>query len=523
MQQMSGLAEIAGNPELAESPKQSRLPELAESPVLVLGASGYVGARLVRRLLDAGYHVRAAGRKVANLQKRSWANHPSVTLVAVDVRDTESLIKACQGCSAVYYLIHSMEAGTKDFSDTDRRAATNMVEAAAVTGVRRIVYLGGLVADRLSAHLKSRAEVGEILRTGTVPVTELRAAMIIGSGSASFEILRYLVERLPIMITPKWVSTYSQPIAIRDVLDLLIECLRRPETAGHVYDIGGPDILTYRDLMRIYAQEAGLTGRYTIPVPVLTPRLSSYWIHLVTPVSASLARPLAEGLSSETICRPAHMLLTSPDSRRTCREAVRAALQAPEDVSDAAICEERAQEGDARWAGGTRYVDARRIILDVPAARAWEAIAAIGGSGGWLAHNWLWSLRGILDRLVGGPGLHRSDKNLGQCNVNDKFDFWRVVEFSPPHYAKLVAEMKLPGIAGLVFRVQELSSSSTEVQMIATFVPRGLGGIAYWYSVLPFHHIVFRGMLRALARRAGARSISGPLRFNPEASTGIIS
>ena len=273
--------------------------------ILVTGATGYVGARLVSRLLWRGYSVRAAGRSLDRLRKRHWADHPLVELVVADALDPGSLGKACEGCGAAYYLVHSMVPGEKDFEETDRKAAENMARAAGEAGLSRLIYLGGLGEDEpsLSPHLRSRAEVGEILAGGATPVTVLRAAMILGAGSTSFEILRYLVDRLPVMITPRWVRTECQPIGIRNVLDYLVGCLETPATAGGSFDIGGPDVVTYRELMHAYAREAGLRRRFILPIPVLSPSLSSKWIHLVTPVHAEVAQPLAEGLVNRVVCR----------------------------------------------------------------------------------------------------------------------------------------------------------------------------------------------------------------------------
>ncbi len=303
--------------------------EQTTGTLAVLGATGYVGGRLVPRLLAAGYRVRAIGRSLAKLRGRSWAGHPLVELAAGDALQPESLGAALRGASVLYFLVHSMAPGGGDFTRADRDAARNAAGAASAAGVRRIIYLGGLGEDHpgLSRHLRSRAEVARLLQAGPVPVTVLRAAMIIGSGSASFEILRYLVERLPVMVTPRWIDTPCQPIAIRNVLTYLIGCLDCPQTVGQVFDIGQPRIVTYRELMTIYAEEAGLRRRWIVPVPVLTPRLSSYWIHLVTPVPASLARPLAEGLSNPVLCQEQRLATLVPQELLDCRRAIRLALQ----------------------------------------------------------------------------------------------------------------------------------------------------------------------------------------------------
>ena len=303
---------------------------MTTKPVLVTGSTGYVGGRLVPKLLDSGYRVRALGRSIAKLQARPWARHPLVELARGDVLDYESLLEAAQGCRAAFYLVHSMVADPKGFTETDRTAAQNMARAAAEAGLEHIIYLGGLGSTEdphLSQHLRSRHEVAEILQSGPVPATFLRAAMILGSGSASFEILRYLVDRLPVMITPRWVHNPVQPIAIRNVLNYLQGCLEHEETRGQTFDIGGPEVLTYRQLFDIYAEEAHLRRRLIIPVPVLTPTLSSYWIHLVTPVPASIARPLAEGLSNPVVCKDNRIRAIIPQELLDCRQTIRLALE----------------------------------------------------------------------------------------------------------------------------------------------------------------------------------------------------
>lgn len=480
--------------------------------VLVTGATGYIGGRLIPELLRRGWRVRAASRSIDKLRARPWAVNAGVELVETDVLSAESLARACTGCFAAYYLVHSMLPGQKDFRDADRRAALNMKETAEKNGLKRILYLGGLGEEgpALSRHLKSRAEVGEILRSGKVPVTILRAAMIIGSGSASFEILRYLVERLPLMVTPKWLETRSQPIAVRNVLDYLAGCLERSETAGQTYDIGGPDILTYHDLMKIYAEEAGLRRRIVIPVPVLTPRLSSYWIHLVTPVPASIARPLAEGLRNPVVCRENRLRKILPQPLLTCREAIRLALQRlknddlPTHWTDAGrfVPVEGLQDGDPGWAGGTLFEDKRSLRAAAPAEAVWDVVARIGGKTGWYYADWLWSVRGILDRLAGGVGLRRGRRSAHEILPGDALDFWRASGVEPGRRLHLTAEMKLPGKATLEFKIVPEGEGACCLEQTARFWPKGLWGILYWFSVLPLHHFIFGGMIRAIALKA---------------------
>jgi len=489
-------------------------------PVAVLGATGYIGARLVPRLANAGWKVRAIGRNQEKLAGRSWASHPLVETVAGDVLDRDGLMQALRGCQAAYYLVHSMNPQTADFAATDRIAAENMAVAAASAGIGRIIYLGGLGEDapQLSHHLRSRHEVAEILRSGDVPVTIFRAAMIIGSGSASFEILRYLVERLPVMMTPRWVDTPCQPIAVSNVLHYLVTCLDCPGTIGEVFDIGTEEVTTYRQLMRLYAEEARLSRRWIIPVPVLTPRLSSYWIHLVTPVPASLARPLAEGLRNPVICQDAHIRELLPQQLCSCRRAIRMALenlrlqQIESSWMDAGNVPpvEWSTDEDPEWAGGTVFSDDRRILVDATATQCWPALVGIGGKAGWYYADWLWQLRGGIDRLAGGPGLGRGRRDPHAVQPGDALDFWRVLAVEPERRLKLVAEMKVPGEAVLELRLTECVDGTTEIRQSARFKPHGLLGLLYWYSVLPLHNLVFAGMLRGIAKAAGGRVVAGP-------------
>ncbi|MBP9865951.1 MAG: SDR family oxidoreductase [Candidatus Omnitrophica bacterium] len=480
--------------------------------ILVTGATGYIGGRLIPLLLERGYAVRAMARSRSKLQDRLWAQDPRVQLVEADIFNLESLKAAVTGCEAAFYLVHSMLPGQKDFCAADKLAAENMKLAAAACGIKRLVYLGGLGEEGpgLSQHLQSRAEVARILNSGTVPVTILRAAMIIGAGSASFEILRYLVDRLPIMVTPRWLKTLNQPIAVSNVLTYLAGVLEKPETAGETYDIGGPDILTYHQLMDLYAEEAGLPHRMVVPVPVLTPRLSSYWIHLVTPVPASLARPLAEGLKNPVVCRETRIRQIIPQELLSCREAIRGALSRLKDDeiqshwTDAGVlpCVASIDAGDPAWAGGTVFSDRRTLPVKASAIHLWRVLETLGGKTGWFHADWLWGLRGVLDRMIGGVGLRRGRRSQQQLRVGDALDFWRVSFLDKPRVMILLAEMKLPGKALLQFKITEENPGLCRLDMTARFWPRGLGGILYWYFVMPFHAYVFSGMLRQIAVRA---------------------
>lgn len=489
-------------------------------PILVAGATGYIGSRLIPRLLDAGYPVRALARSPQKLSGRPWFAHPALELVTADLLDVTSLRRAIEGCRAVYYLVHSMNPEVADFAATDRRAAENLVAVAEQAGLERIIYLGGLGGEEasLSHHLRSRSEVGRILAAGRVPVTVFRAAMIIGSGSASFEILRYLVDRLPVMITPRWVGTRCQPIGIRNVLHYLVACLEVPETLGASFDIGCPEVVSYRELMRIYAEEAGLPKRLIIPVPVLTPRLSSYWIHLVTPVPAAIARPLAEGLSNPVVCQDTRIRELIPQPLFDCRMAIRLALQRLREQQvestwfDAGSlpAAEWSIPGDPDWAGGAVYEDARRVVIAAEPGQVWPAVVGIGGSSGWYYADWLWQIRGWMDRLIGGIGLRRGRRNPSNLSVGDALDFWRVAGLREPESLLLVAEMKLPGQATLGFELRPTEDGHTELRQIARFLPRGLFGLIYWWLVAPFHSLVFNGMLRGIAASIRRPVLQGP-------------
>lgn len=502
-----------------------------KSWVVVTGATGYVGNRLVPMLLDSGYKVRAVSRSLEKLKSRAWANHPNVELAAAEMSDIESIRRVLQDCSTAYYFVHSMNSQTRNFAEKDREAVNNFVAAAEQKNVKRIIYLGGLgIADAdLSKHLRSRHEVADILTRSKIPTTILRAAMIIGSGSTSFEILRYLVERLPVMITPRWVSTPCQPIAIRNVLYFLLGCLKDDATTGGIFDIGGPEVLTYAELMQIYAEEAHLTKRFIVPVPVFTPRLSSYWIHFVTPVPSYIARPLAEGLKNPVVCKDSRINDLLPQPLLDCRTAIRIALekiqhhQVPSRWTDAGRVKpaEWTTEEDPVWAGGTVYSDIRRIRVQATPEELWQPLVRLGGENGWYYGNWLWWLRGFMDLFMGGVGLRRGRRHPSELYPGDVLDFWRVQAVVPSERLLLTAEMKVPGEAVLEFRLIKATPDLTEIVQIAKFHPSGLTGIAYWYLVMPLHHFVFTGMLRGIAKASGRQIVEGPekLEVSPEFKT----
>ncbi len=478
---------------------------MSQSKILLSGATGYIGGRLAPRLLERGYRLKCISRSREKLISRPWARDERIEVVQCDAGDAQGLAKAIHGCSAAYYLVHSMNAAGPGYRDRDRELAQIFGQVAAGAGVERIIYLGGLgeTGEGLSEHLASRREVEKALGDAGVPVTVLRAAMIIGSGSASFEILRYLVERLPVMVTPRWVRTESQPIAVADVLHYLVAALETPETTGRTMDIGGPEICSYTDLMRELARTLGLRRRMIVPVPVLTPRLSSLWIHLVTPLGASIARPLAEGLRNRVVCRNDEARRLMPHDCVTIRQAMEAAVADHRSASvETAWSDAGVMPGDPTWAGGTEFVDRHAAVAKAGQSAAWDAVRQLGGQRGYYGADWLWRLRGGMDRLVGGPGLRRGRRSSGSLRVGDALDFWRVTEIDPPRRLVLRAEMRLPGVATLSCETQPADEGGTRIVLTARFRPRGLMGIAYWCSVLPLHGVVFKGMVNGLAREA---------------------
>jgi uncharacterized protein YbjT (DUF2867 family) len=488
--------------------------------VLVLGASGYVGGRLVPRLLAAGYEVRCLARTPRKLTGLPWAD--DVEIVEGDLLTDDTVAPAFAGVDVVYHLVHSMGSAA-GFEDADRRIARTVGAAARVAGVRRIVYLGGLgeIDEDTSPHLRSRAEVGETLTASGVPTTILRAAVIIGSGSASFEMLRHLVEKLPVMVTPRWVDTRVQPIAIRDVLRYLVAVIADPaDRANHDYDIGGPDVLTYLDMMQVYARVSGLPRRLVVKVPLLTPGLSSHWVNLVTPVPFGIAQPLVSSLVSEVVVRPGgeDIAAVAPGSCVGYEEALRLALRRVGDAEvttswrEAELAGRSPAEpypGDPAWSGGTLLVDAQQITVDAPANAVFASVSRIGGDRGWPTAMWAWQVRGLIDRLIGGVGLRRGRRDPDELRVGDALDFWRVEAVEEPRggarsgLVRLRAEMKLPGRAWLEFRLAPApGSSGTVLTQRALFAPKGLIGRLYWYVMLPFHALIFRSMVERLAADA---------------------
>lgn len=478
--------------------------------MLVAGATGYIGRRLVGELVAEGHEVRCVARTPGKLDGEPWRD--AVEVVRGDVLDPESTAAACRDVDAVYYLVHSIGADD-DWEERDRRAASNVRDAAAAAGVRQIVYLGGLGDDTgtsLSPHLASRHDVGAVLRGGSVPVTELRAAVIIGSGSASFEMLRYLVEVLPIMTTPRWVETKVQPIGVQDVLQYLVGVLLEPRAMDRTLEIGGADVLTYHRMMDLYAEEAGLRRRIIIPVPVLSPRLSSLWVGLVTPVPANLARPLIDSLVNEVVVRDDTIRSIVPFTPIDARESIRRALTRVRDLdvstrwTDAELFGRTPAEpmpNDPSWAGGVVFSDHQRVEAEVDPDALFAEVTRLGGERGWLVGNWLWSIRGVLDLLFGGVGMRRGRRHPTDLRTGDVVDFWRVEAVEPGRLLRLRAEMRLPGEAWLEWEITP-TATGARLDQRARFQPRGLWGRAYWYGVAPFHRFIFRPLARRLAHEA---------------------
>ena len=472
--------------------------------VLLTGATGYVGGRL-RRVLEAdGRPLRCLARHPERL--RPHVAH-GTEVVAGDVSDPASLAPALAGVHTAYYLIHSM-ASSSDYDERDRRGAESFAAAAREAGVRRIVYLGGLgEGERLSRHLASRQEVGQVFRASGVPTIEFRASIIIGSGSLSFELVRALVEKLPAMVTPSWVDTPTQPIGVEDVVAYLLAVLDHPVGTSAVYEIGGPDRVSYGDLMREYGRLRGLR-RVMIPVPFLTPRLSSLWLALVSPVYARVGRELIDGVRNPTVVQDDRALRDFQVRPRGIREVLARALM-NEDLGFAATRWSdalSAQREPPSWGGvrfGSRRVDSRATWVPCSVEQAFRPIARIGGKAGWYYGNRLWRLRGLLDLAVGGPGMRRGRRDPESLAVGDGLDFWRVEEVQPGRLLRLAAEMRLPGRAWLQFEVTPENGGAL-IRQTALFDPLGLAGLVYWYALWGVHQFVFAGMLRNLAKAAAA-------------------
>lgn len=475
--------------------------------ILVTGATGYIGGRLVPRLLEAGYRVRCLARDPARLQGRTWLER--VEVAAGDALNLESLLAAMGDVSVAYYLIHGMQGGKGD-AERDMRAARNFASAAEIAGIQRTIYLGELVdpASALSPYLRSRHETGHLLRQGRVPVTEFRAGMVVGSGSVLFEMIRYLAEREPVLVCPRWFFSLSQPIAIRNVLDYLIAALKTPRSMGKLIEIGGLDRLSYAEMLQGYARERGLK-RLLLQTPVYAPRLSSYWVHMITPIPWRSALPLIEGLHAEIVVRDNLAQELFPNIELLgYQTALRLALgrllndEVETSWSDALVTSQgdilpvtlSVQEG--------MMIERRQLLLDLPAEPVFRSYTGLGGERGWLYLNWTWILRGWLDKLAGGVGLRRGRRHPDQVWVGESLDFWRVEAVEPNRQLRLRAEMKLPGKAWLEFQSIPQPDGMTLLVQNAYFAPRGLSGFLYWYLLYSIHSFIFSGLIRRIAQRA---------------------
>ncbi|MCD4676599.1 MAG: SDR family oxidoreductase [Desulfobacula sp.] len=502
---------------------------MKNSLILITGATGYIGGRLVLRLLKAGYRVRAMARSMDKIKGRSWKDFPNLELVKADFHNPESLEVALKDCDVAYYLVHSMSKEHKNFAHADRRAAKNFIASSDKHGLKRIIYLGGLGGNEPNAslHLKSRREVEIILQSGRVPVTVFRSAHIIGSGSASFEMLRYIAERMPFFIIPRSIiDTKVQPICIRNVLIYLEKCLENNETTGQTYDIGGPDILTYRQLFEVYAKQAGLRKPLFINSPTphfeLGKKIAHTIAKLLLPISPGISQPLLDGLGVEIITKDDKIREIIPQDLVPCSRTIDRAIQKDSlKIVDTRWTDagglnfpEWMYAGDAAYSGGTLLQGGYKITLACEPGIIWQFISRIGGSNGWYYGDALWQIRGLMDQFAGGVGLRRGRRHPEQLYIGDALDFWRVLDVQPPLKLILLAEMKLPGEALLNFELVP-DKKGTELRLGTRFRPTGLYGILYWYSLLPFHNLLFGGLLNELAKRVGKTILHGPEKYRP--------
>ncbi len=504
----------------SQSATDGAMPDLSldggDRLALVTGVTGYIGGRLVPELLAAGFRVRALARNPGRLRDRPWFD--DVEVVEADASDPEGLARALDGVDVAYYLLHSLGTG-RTFEAHDRSLALHFGKAAREAGTGRIVYLGGLYpsGEELSPHLQGRKEVEDILLASGVPVAVLRAAVILGSGSASFEMLRYLTERLPVMIRPKWLANRIQPIAVRDVLRYLVGAAAVPADVSRGFDIGGPDVVTYLELMQRYAKSAGLPKRYAIPVPVLTPHLSSHWINLVTPVPHTIAGALVSSIIHEVVVKEDDIKRWVPDPPNGLLgvdRAIELALKKIQEFDVQTSWRSASTPGvpsdplpsDPDWSGGALYVDDRASTVDATPRQLWSVIEGIGGVNGWYSWSLGWRVRGLMDIGVGGPGLRRGRANRYDISVGDALDWWRVEAVEDVHLLRLRAEMRLPGEAWLDLIVETDDQGRTVFRQKAVFHPKGLSGFLYWQAIKPFHGIIFGGMQRNIATAATAVS-----------------
>lgn len=480
-----------------------------EELIAVTGSTGYVGGRLVPRLLESGYRVRCVTRSKESLANRSWSNQ--VDIVEADLQNKDQTLTALADADRAFYLVHSMTA-QRNFAEAEENMASVFAEAANQSNLKQIVYLGGLGEDNLekSLHLQSRHNVGKILAAGQTPVSELRAAVIIGSGSASFEMLRSLVEVLPVMVVPRWVTkTQCQPISIGDVLENLLHVLNSDEPVNHILEIGGPEVVTYREMMHAYTKVAGLRRRVILPVPVLTPRLSSHWVNLVSPLPFTLARALIDSLTTDVIVQGNYEKRGTLSNKDTLEAAIGKALarikelEIPTRWSDTSSFKDPAipESTDPVWSGGKILVERREIVTSASEDALMKTICSVGGDNGWFAFNWLWAIRGFVDKLLGGVGLRRGRRHPTDLRVGDTVDFFKVTSVTE-NRLQLLAEMRVPGHAWLEWNVKRMENGDSLVTQQALFVPKGVLGRAYWYVLLLPHIVIFSRMLNNLVEKA---------------------
>ena len=490
--------------------------ELMNKPVMVLGATGYVGGRLVPLLLEQGWKVRAVGRSDQKIKARSWGNHSNLQIIVADALDTTVLADAMQDCIAVFYLIQSIMPGESDFATLDRQIAYSAVKAARVAGMNWFIHFSGLGHQtRLSSQLRSRYEVGDILSLGGAKVTQLRAPLVLGSGGASFEMIRAFCGYMRIMFAPRWMDTKCQPIAISNVIEYLAGCLSHPQTAGQVYQVGGPEVLTWRKLFHIYADEAQLPERIVVVLPLRIHRISIGWMNVVTPVSVALIRPLVERMQDEILCQDKLIQEIIPQNLLTCREAITVALSETYRNEVVSSCFDAGSTQLSEWDVTMRqseakiYRDTFSIILDGSPEHTWNVVKSIGGNTGWYFGTVLWRIRGFVDKLLGGPGLSRGRRRVDSIAVGDCLDFWRVVAVDERRLL-LKAEMLAPGKAMLEFHIQVLPDGTNELRMTPSFEPRGFWGKLYWWIIAPSHALMFGSMLKQMAKVADVRVLQGP-------------
>jgi uncharacterized protein YbjT (DUF2867 family) len=471
--------------------------------ILVTGSTGYIGGKLIPRLLQEGYKVRVFARDPEKLKNLAWRSQ--VQIAVGDVHQPETLRSALAGIDSAYYLIHSMTAGA-GFAQQDVTAAENFGQAAKKAGVKRIIYLGGLgnPAAELSEHLRSRQQTGQALRSSAVSTTEFRAAVIVGAGSISFEMIRYLAERVPVMICPRWVKTKVQPIAIQDVISYLADCLKNPQSQGRIIEIGGTDVLTYGDMMKGYARVRGLP-RLLLHVPVLTPRLSSYWVHWVTPISAAYARPLIEGLRNEVIVTDDNASQLFPHVKPLGYEhAVCQALSQLEPECCKLNLETEKETGNSLYftkIHNGMIIEVRQKTVRAGIEAAYKTFTQLGGPNGWPCNS-AWRLRAAIDKIIGGVGMRKTHPETNNIKLGDIIDFLRVVKIEPNKIIRLEVDMKLPGDGWLQFEAKPAENARTNIVQTVFFAPKGLFGTVYWYLLQPIHRLIFSKMINNLAEKA---------------------